>query len=424
MDINSQLQPIIAGMINDLKVQINHELRQQLSGEIVKSLAATELTSIIQQAVKNQVEARLEKFDFAGTGQQELKIAFKQITDTVNKNLAAATNKQITEFVNQKLAQINIQDSIAAVVQTALGENLKGTTFPAGSIHHSSVNFAGFQITGSAIKGGIIENFGSVGVEDRASHVQMTIMDHAVAFENPVYSPELNVTGNLTVNGQVVLYGGLDSDSPGFKQLVNKTSDAVREDLNDELFSGFSDTVFNQIKNQGIDLDKVSQGGREIVSGNRLGYHIVDTNIQRVGILNDLQTSGENLLCDTLYVTARRVGINTMEPTNTLSIWDQEVEFSVTKHSQDTGYIGTPRNQKLVLGSNNKQNLVLNPDGTVKVEHLDIGPIAMTSHNVIPNYPSRAGHIVWNTAPAEGGVIGWVCLGGAQWAGFGKIENH
>lgn len=422
MDINQQLQPIIFGMVEDLKGQINTELRQQLSSEIVKTLAATELTSIINQAVSNQVNARLDKFDFAGTGQIELKSAFKKVTDNIANGLSATANAQINEWVNQKLTQVNVRETVESVVHSVIKTNLQGTTFPESSIPHTSINFKGFKLTGDAVTGGIVTKFASTGIDDLATSVQMTVMDRGVAFEKGLHSPEANITGNLSVKGTLV-FADVDTATKGFKKLVDETSQSVRKNLNQEVFDGFSNTIFDKIQSQGLDLDKITQNTKEVVSGNRLGYHIVDTNIQRVGVLNDLQTSGENLLVDTLYVTKGRIGINTLDPSNALSIWDQEVELVCSKHSQDTGYIGTARNQSLVLGANNKQNIVLVPDGSVEVENISIGPIAMTSGNRMPSHSGRSGHIVWNDTPTAGGSIGWVCIGGPRWASFGKIDN-
>jgi hypothetical protein len=423
MDINQQLQPIIANIIQDLKVQINTELRQQLSAEIMKTIATAELNTIINEAISGQIRARLDKFDFAGTGETELKIAFKQITDQVNKGLVASTNRQIVDWVNEKLTGVDIRGAVDSVVHTAISENLKGTTFPEHSIHHSSINFQGLQLTGDNIQGGIIRRFGSTGIDDISTGVQMTVMDNGVAFEKALHSPEVNVTGKLTVKGDVVFYGEMDNTTPGFKKLVKDTSQAVREELNTELFDGFSTTIFDKIQQQGLDLDKITQNGKEVVNGNQLGYHIVDSNLRRVGVLEDLQTTGETLLVDTLYVQQGRVGVNTMEPSHSLSVWDQEVEIVVSKHTENTGFLGTARNQSLILGANNKQNIVLAPDGSVEVEVISVGPVLMTSGNKIPNYEGRTGHIVWNDTPVPGGPMGWVCIGGPRWAGFGRIDN-
>ena len=197
---------------------------------------------------------------------------------------------------------------------------------------------------------------------------------------------------------------------------------AVRDSLDAELFKSYSQIIFDQIKNNGIDLDIITTDGKDVVKGNQLGYHISDTNIQRLGLVKDLQTQGEAYLCETAYVTNGRLGINTMEPSAPLSVWDQEVEINVSKLRQNTGYLHTPRHQSLVLGANGKENLILGPDGSVEVESISIGNVPMSSASVIPNYVGITGQIVWNESPAPGSASGWVCLGGTRWAKLSTVE--
>jgi phage baseplate assembly protein gpV len=422
MDINASLQPIIASMVNDLKASMQKELKDQVSAEVVKTLATTELTSIITSLITKQIQARVDKFDFVKTSDLELQKVVQTLTNQINKSLADSANAQISNFIKQKLSHVDIQGSIQEVIKASLSNTLTADSFPDGSISHTSINFDGLKITGDHITGGIITNFGSTGIEDRATFVQLTLMDHASAFEGPLYAPDLTVKGNVTVDGTLIVNGDVATNTPVFVKLVDQTSQAVRANLNTELFAGFSETIFGLIREDGLDLNKITQGGKEVVNGNRLGYHIVDTNIQRVGVLNDLQTSGENLFVDTLYVTNTRVGINTNEPSAVLAIWDEEVEIVVSKRRQDVGYINAPRNQKLILGSNGKENLIVNPDGSVDVDVLNIGTVSMSSDNKVPNYNGTAGQIVWNSAPAPGAAIGWVCLGATQWSKFGTIE--
>jgi hypothetical protein len=422
MDINASLQPIIASMVNDLKASMQKELKEQVSAEVVKTLATTELTSIITGLITNQIQARVDKFDFNKASELELQKIVQTLTNQINRNLTDSANAQISNYIKQKLVQVDLHDSIQSVIRTALGDTLTAGSFPQASIPHTSIDFKGFKTSGDSIVGGIIKSFGSIGIEDRASRVQMTLMDHAVAFEGPVWGPELKIRGNVTVDGTLIVNGEIATNTPVFLKLVDQTSDAVRANLNTELFAGFSHTLFNKIRDEGLDLDKVTQNGKEVVNGNRLGYHIVDTNIQRLGVVNDLQTSGENLFVNTLYVTQKRVGINTMEPTWALTVWDEEVEIAVSKLSQDTGYINAPRNQRLILGSNNRHNLILNPDGSIDVDNLRVGNVPMSSASTIPNYNAITGTIVWNESPSPGGPVGWVCLGATRWAKFGIIE--
>lgn len=422
MDINTSLQPIIASMVNDLKANMQKELKDQVSAEVVKTLATTELTSIITGLITNQIQARVDKFDFNKASELELQKILQQITNHVNKSLIDQATAQITNYIGQKLTHIDLREAIQSVIRTSLGDTLTAGSFPDASIPHTSIDFKGFKITGDAINGGIIKQFGSVGIEDRASRVALTLMDQASAFEGAIWAPSALIKGNVTIDGTLTVNGDVATDTPVFLKLVNQTSEAVRADLNTELFAGFSDVLFDKIRDEGLDLDKITQNGREVVAGNRLGYHITDTNIQRVGVLNDLQTSGENLFVDTLYVTQKRIGVNTMDPTWVLTIWDEEVEIAFSKLKQDTGYINAPRNQRLILGSNNKENLVLNPDGSVDIDNLRVGNVPMSSATAIPNYNSITGTIVWNESPSPGGAVGWVCLGGTRWAKFGIIE--
>lgn len=422
MDINESLQPVVAGIISNLKATIESELRAQISNEVINKIATTEFDSIVTNLVEQQTRSRLEQYNFVGKSDEQLQKVVKQVTDDINRTLTSEANTKINNFLNQKLAQIDVNVIIGSIVETKLTNLLQTQKFPEQSIPHVSIDFAGFKITGDAVNGGIISNFGSTGIEDRATFVQLTLMDHASAFEGPVYAPELNVKGNVTVDGTLVINGDMDPKTPAFIRLVDRASDAVKNKLDGDFFTGYSDILFDRIRKDGVDLDAITQGGKEIVKGNQLGYHITDTNIRRLGLVNDLQTSGETLLVDTLYATKGRIGINTIDPSAVLSIWDEEVEINISKRGQETGYISTPRHQKLVLGANGKENLKLNVDGSVQVDTLVLGTIQMTSAPNVPNYPGSAGQIVWNSAPGHGSAVGWVCLGSTLWAKIGTID--
>ena len=422
MDINEQLQPIVAGILDNLKGTIEAELRDQISDEIVTKIANTEFDSVVQRLVEQQIQARVNTFNFVKTGDEALQKILAQITSTINKTLVENANQQISAYINQKLAAVDLTAVVNSLVTNRIGNLLQTQKFPDGSISHTSIDFAGVQLSGDMIKGGIIDNFGSAGIEDRASHVQLTLMDHASAFEGPVWAPELKVKGAVTIDGDLVINGQVTTDTNGFLKLVQDTSQAVRTLLNDELFSGYTDIIFKKIQTEGIDLDRITQGGRKVIDGGQLGYHITDTNIRRLGTVENLASTGEVTLCDTIYATKGRVGINTKEPNTALSIWDQEVEVTVNKHSQETAFIGTQRRHNLVVGANSTSAIKIDVDGNVQVQNLIVGTVPMTSAGTIPNYPGTKGQIVWNANPNHGSAIGWVCLGATLWAKFGTVE--
>ena len=192
--------------------------------------------------------------------------------------------------------------------------------------------------------------------------------------------------------------------------------------MDDTFFSNYSKTVFDKIQNEGIDLNRITLNGVEVLQADGLGTSIVKSNLQFLGELKELTVKGESLLAQTLYVSNKRVGINTIEPSAALTVWDDEIEIIARKKSRDIGILGTARQQKLVLSSNGKDNIVLGDDGSAQIDDLRIGSIRFTTSNVPPNFVSDRCHVVWNTNPNPGGPLGWICLGGANWANFGIID--
>ena len=81
------------------------------------------------------------------------------------------------------------------------------------------------------------------------------------------------------------------------------------------------------------------------------------------------------------------------------------------------------RNQKVVLGSNNNVNIVLEVDGSTKIINLKLGNIRINSSDTTPNWSGKKGDIYFNEEPAVGAPMGWVCLGGERWAQLPKITE-
>jgi len=420
MDINQQLQPIVTSLLDSLKGSIEAELRSKISDEVIKTIADTEVNVIVERIITQRLNERVAEFNIETKTKQQLEQTLTQITNQLSASLAKTANEQITAEVARRVAVMDIGPVIQGIVENKISSLVQTGAFGQESIDHTSINFKGFKFSGDVVKGGIIENFGSTGIDDRATQVQMTLMYQAVSFERAILAQTAIVKGKLTVEGDLVVLGNINSDSPAANTLATMAVEKIKNDT--DLLTLHTETILAGISLNGIDLKRITQEGREVVNGNQLGYHITDSNLQRVGLLRDLQTQGENLLSDTLYVTSRRVGINTLEPSATFAVWDEEVELVIAKHSKDTGYVGMPRYQRLILGANNNTNLILDTDGSVEIENLRVGNTPMSSATAIPDYSAITGTIVWNENPAQGGPVGWICLGGTRWAKFGIIE--
>lgn len=419
MDINEQLQPVVSSLLDGLKSSIEKELRDQISEEVVKRIATTEIESIVERIITQRLNERIAEFNIESKTKQQLDQTLTQISGQLSSSLATVANEQISKEVAKKVTQIDFNTIVGGMVEGKINSLVQTGAFGKNSINHTSIDFSGFSLTGDIVKGGIIENFGSTGIDDRSTQVQMTLMDQAVAFEKAIWTPSAIIKGPLTVEGDLVIKGDIPSDCPVINKLVSLSVDKIRGDQ--DLLQIHSDVLQKSIADAGLDLNRITQNGKDIVNGNQLGYQITDSNLQRVGLLRDLQTQGEAVLCDTLYVTTRRVGVNTIDPSSTFVVWDEEVEMVMAKRGQDTGYFGTSRHQRIILGADNKDNIILDPDGSVEIENLRVGNVPMSSATAIPNYGAITGTLVWNESPAPGGPVGWVCLGETRWAKFGMI---
>jgi hypothetical protein len=412
MDINEQLEPVVAGLLETLKGTIEAELRGKINDEVVKAIANTEVSEIVERIISQRLEDRILEFDYEAKTKDKLNQTLAKITNNLSSSLAVTANEKIAQEITSRVTAMDIQPTIQGIVESKIGSLVQTGAFGKKSITHESINFDGFKFSGDMLKGGIIENFGSTGIDDRSSDVQMTLLDHAVAFEKSVWAPSAKIKGDIEIDGEI--------KGSAMDQLIKATV----KDLagNQELLEIQSNSLHQSITEKGLDLDIIKQKGQVVIDGNNLADHLTHSNLQKVGQLRELVVEGEVSLADSLYTNSKRVGVNTIEPSATFVVWDEEVEMVVKKHGKDTGYIGTPRHQRLVLGANGHTNLSIESDGSVEVENLRVGNVPMSSATAIPNYQDITGTIVWNENPANGSAVGWICLGGTKWAKFGMIE--
>lgn len=422
MEINEQLQPIVESIITGIRVNLEEEVKTKITEEVIRTIGQSELDKIITHKIDSVVETKMTDFNVVEISEQKVNDLVAKTVKTVSEKVLAVADDLIVREIQTQLTKMDVKTVVNEIVKSKLDTTINLKTFPEQSIPAKSINWQDYTISGDLINGGIINSFGSVGIEDRATFVQLTLMDHASAFEGPVYAPEVKVRGLLEVQGDLIVKGTVPKDTPMFQDLVEESSKKTLADINDELFRNYSHIVYDEIKERGIELKRVLNDGKQAIDGKQLGYHITDSNLQRLGIVSDLQTQGESYLSTTLYVSGKRVGVNTIEPSTTFTLWDEEVEMVMTKRQTDVGYFGTHRRQNVVLGSANNSNITLTVDGEAIIPKIRIGKVSMTSAETAPRTAGNIGEIVYNENPAPGQYIGWVCLGGTRWAGFGRIE--
>jgi hypothetical protein len=346
------------------------------------------------------------------------------IVQTILNKIQDEVQSEVVSLIQQQVSDQVAKIDVVALFNASFASSIKnGTfTFPENSIPLSSVDYTGLTISGDDVKGGIITNFGSTGIDDKATSCQLTVMDSTTVVENNLLTKDLTVKGSVLIEGNMNITGTLDESSPMYQKLLNSTTTLVRSSFNDQVFASYADAVFAKIKQQGVDIPRLLVNGQSIVEGGVLNSAIISSSLKSVGSLNQLEVTGESFLAGTLYVSNKRIGVNTTQPEQAFSLWDQEVEIGFGKKADNTAVFGTPRSQTLILSSNGKPNLTLNSDGSVVAQTFQVGNVNMSSSATPPSDNQPKGSIVFNENPNLGGPLGWVSLGAGNWANFGILD--
>jgi hypothetical protein len=413
---------ILSGLVDNLSQQILKEVsakvNNSLQDTINRQLDAINVAARVDEAAK--AEARVAAVQYKpklGEIDKQLAASTKAIVD----NISNTASRLVNEAITARISSIDFNGAIASALTSIIDSKLKDFTFPNESINSTAIKQVG-TISGDTVKGGIITEFGSTGIDDKATGCRVTIMDDVTVIENNLLTKDLIVKGNTIFEGNLSLNGTIVETSPGFVTVVSAAKKQVQEELNDELFTKFSKHLYNEIDANGLDLNQIKLNGVDLVVGNRLDNAIIESNLQKVGVLHELMVRGETLIYNTLYTGSKRVGVNTMEPSSALTIWEEEIDINIGKRQQGVAQIWSNRDQLLVIGTNGKSNLLLNTDGSVTIPRLQLGTTSISTSPTPPNNDTEKGSIVFNSNPSIGGPLGWVSLGQARWANFGIIE--
>lgn len=419
MDVTQQVDSIVEGLVKQIETRLNARVDQMVQAALSDKLDAIDYEKKLNWLASAKLDNLIAGME---VDQTRVQTRLDEVADQVVNGFEAETKRLATEHVKTKLYnEIDVNHVVREIVVTEISKKLATFAFPRSSIPGQAIDVRTLEITGDNVKGGIIKNFASNGIDDKSTNVQMTLLDQGVVIENKIISLGLEVKGQTVIEGDLHIKGDVPMDGPFFQRIINNTVEATKKSLNTDLFEGYSNTIFERIRENGIDLNKVTFNGNELITGNKLSYGITDTNITRLGMVRDLQTAGEALLSQTLYTSNKRVGINTLEPAHALTVWDEEIEVGLSKRERDVAWFGTPREQTLILSANRKNNLTLNRDGSVTVEKLFLGQLEVGSSDSTPKDVAPKGSVRFNSDPKSGGPAGWVSLGGGAWSRFGTL---
>jgi len=418
MTVNDSFQTLVNDLTQRAVQQAQETMRDDLVIVVNQRLDEILSTGVIDRIVTARVEQQISQFTPDLTKFEE---GIQTVSNNIIAGLDASANRQISEHINQKIHAIDVPALIDQAISSQLELNNYKIPFKDKTIAGTAIDVTGLTISGDNITGGVATGFASTGIEDKASQCQVTILDQGTVFENTLYAPHIEVKGGAVVDGDLTILGKI-TDNPAYQQLVFDVSTNAQTAIGPAILDAYQDRVFERIQQEGLDLNKININGQSIVEGDRLTNAVRHSQLQSVGTIRDLQTDGEALLSQTLYVSNHRVGVNTMNPNSALSIWDEEVEIGIGKQSHNVARIGTARDQLLVIGSNKQDNITLTPDGVTAIPKLQLGNMMFSSSAMPPQYDAPRGSVVFNEVPSLGGPLGWVSLGSARWANFGIID--
>jgi len=418
MSVNESFQNLVDDLTKQAVAQAEQSIHSSISELVNQKLDSMLSSELINCLVISRVEQQLHQFT---PDLSKFEAGLQTVADNVLNGLDANVNKKITQQISELIHGIDINALVHQSIDAQLHQHNYQIPFAAQSIKGSAIDTADLKISGDCIVGGVVTNFASTGIDDQATQCQVTVLDQGTIFENTLYAPRIEVKGGAVIDGDLTILGSI-TDNPAYQKLVADASTATVNNLGPTILDAHQERVFTRIQEEGLDLNKITINGQSIVEGDRLTGAVRHSQLQSVGVLRDLQTDGEALLSQTLYVSNRRVGVNTMDPNSALSVWDEEIEIGIGKQSQNTARIGTPREHTLIIGTNKQDNITLTPDGVTVIPKLRLGNMQFGTSDSPPNTNSPRGTVVFNENPSLGGPLGWVSLGDARWANFGIID--
>lgn len=203
-----------------------------------------------------------------------------------------------------------------------------------------------------------------------------------------------------------------------------------------------------------------SIGNIPVLSGNELGSSIRNSNLVKVGTLQNLRTQGNLTIDDYIIYDAdsQRLGFGTENPNASISVTSLESEFIIDVESEATK-IGNWTTSDLQIVTDNTTRITIRANGKVDfgrsgrsdarvsvygklgvgvnnvsddvsfatANGIEIAGTKIMTGTAIPdNGTYRQGDIVYNKNAVATGYVGWVCVREGtpgEWKAFGQISS-
>jgi hypothetical protein len=204
MDLNLHLNKVVEGLVADITANVLVRVDSVISAAINNRLASYDFAAHIQEAASAAFEKRVGEYTL------DPKKLENRVVDKIRETITAAESKTkelVEAKVQESLSFVDFQRAITNSVSTIVADRMQEFVFPVNSINPNALKLTELKISGDNVSGGIIENFSSMGIEDRATQVALTILDENTVIENNLLTKDLTVEGSMTINGEFVVNG-------------------------------------------------------------------------------------------------------------------------------------------------------------------------------------------------------------------------
>lgn len=418
--------------------EIRNVVREQVQQAMAQEQWIQDLESQIIQFVQDRITARFSNIgtipDLVSAVERSVAQMFEQgFVPDLNSYVDPVTIRQtvdlaVEHFAQETIASLTMDQRWLDKIQTQIEQKMVERVSASVRDIDIPLTFKNIVIENrDAITDNLRHEFATTGIQDLAKELQLSVMDGVVVIENEIAANDLTVErntrlkGDVLINGDLAVQGRINTDNKSWQDLANHmgqiTYDRFKNDFADELIG----TVIQEVR-QGIEITDVTVDGYRMIDGDRLGDGIKKSALTQVGVLDGLTVKGTASLTDTVSVTRNRVGINTQEPDSALSVWDEEIAVSVGKLSKNTAFIGTPRTQNLVLGTNRQNHVEIDSTGLTTIQKLRVGKNLIGHGKTVPNYSGNKGDIVFNIDMTPDAPFAWICLGAFRWQSLKAVK--
>lgn len=322
------------------------------------------------------------------------------------KKLEELIEKEIKSMVASAISRTDLATEVGKKIAEYVDIKIKSAALPEGIISHSAINWSNFDPFSTILKQASFQNFISTGIQDVAEQIELTVADQVVVVENTLIARNAEIKENFVANDIAA------NTITVSEQLV------MSEQINKQFVSLIKDTFYKEMSSRKIDVveNPIYSNGKEVLTENALGSSIINSNLRKLGRLTELNVSGISQFNDTLIVTdTGKIGINTIEPEGALTIWDDDSELTVKRFKKKNMYVGTMRDTDLSLGVNGDIKLAIRKDGTVAMNHIEIGGIKISVKDTVPSGHGNPGELIIISNAKEDEPWAYRCIGGDRW---------